>query len=200
MKWFNGDGSVSAFRVHCGKVHFKQRWVRTEKFVRERQAQRALAGKYRNKYTDAVEFKVRTTANTNVFYFAGKLLACKEDAPPYLMDPFTLETLGPEDFDGTLPSCTFTAHPKLDAETGELVFFGYEAKGDGTPDICFFTVGTDGRAKETVWTICPIVAMIHDFAVTKNWVRQTRRCWMFAFADWCRSSSRSFLRSAISSV
>ncbi|KAF2219597.1 carotenoid oxygenase [Elsinoe ampelina] len=168
--WFNGDGNISAFQIHAGKIHFKQRYVRTEKFVRERKAKRALVGKYRNKYTDAVEFKVRTTANTNVFYFNKKLLAIKEDAPPYSLDPRTLETIRLEDFDGQLPSTTFTAHPKVDPKTGELIGFGYEAKGDGTPDICYFNISPDGKFTETVWTICPVVAMIHDFAVTDNWI------------------------------
>ncbi|OAG07137.1 carotenoid oxygenase, partial [Paraphaeosphaeria sporulosa] len=168
--WFNGDGNVSAFQIKDGRCHFKQRYVRTEKFMRERQAKRALAGKYRNKYTDAVEFKVRTTANTNIVYFNGRLLACKEDAPPYSMDPRTLATLGLEDFDGQLPSLTFTAHPKLDNETGELLCFGYEAKGDGTPDVCYFSIDSTGRFTETVWLVSPIVAMIHDFAFTKNWI------------------------------
>ena len=104
-----------------------------------------LTGKYRNKYTDAVELKIRTTANTNVLYFNGRLLACKEDAPPYSLDPETLETIGLEDFNGQLPSLTFTAHPKLDPTTGELSCFGYEAKGDGTPDVCYFTVNKDNN-------------------------------------------------------
>ena len=129
-----------------------------------------LTGKYRNKYTDAVELKIRTTANTNVLYFNGRLLACKEDAPPYSLDPETLETIGLEDFNGQLPSLTFTAHPKLDPTTGELSCFGYEAKGDGTPDVCYFTVNKDNNVVETVWLISPVVAMIHDFAVTDNWV------------------------------
>lgn len=43
-QWFNGDGNVSAFRIQSGKVHFKQKYVRTEKFNKERQAQRALLG------------------------------------------------------------------------------------------------------------------------------------------------------------
>lgn len=86
------------------------------------------------------------------------------------MDPVTLETIGLDDFNGQLPSVTFTAHPKLDPETGELVCFGYEAKGDGTPDICLFTVEPKGNVKETVWLVSPVLAMIHDFAVTKNWV------------------------------
>lgn len=169
-KWFNGDGNISAFQITKGSVHFKQRYVRTEKFVREREAKRALLGKYRNKYTDAVEFKIRTTANTNVFYFNGKLLAMKEDAPPYTLDPRTLETIRLEDFDGQLPSVTFTAHPKLDPRTGELVCFGYEAKGDGTPDVCYFTFDKEGKMTQEVWLVCPVVAMIHDFAVTDNWV------------------------------
>ncbi|KAK1510212.1 9-cis-epoxycarotenoid dioxygenase 1 [Colletotrichum abscissum] len=168
--WFNGDGNVSAFCFHNGNVDFQQKYVRTEKFVREREANRALAGAYRNKYTDAVEFKVRTTANTNIFYFDKSLLAIKEDAPPYLMDPITLETKGLCDFDGQLPSCTFTAHPKLDPATGELVCFGYEAKGDGTPDVCYFSIAPDGKFLETVWLVAPVVGMIHDCAVTDNWV------------------------------
>lgn len=86
------------------------------------------------------------------------------------MDPVTLETIGLDDFNGQLPSVTFTAHPKLDPETGELVCFGYEARGDGTPDVCLFTVDPKGNVKETVWLVSPVSAMIHDFAVTKNWV------------------------------
>lgn len=173
-QWFNGDGNISAFNIKDGGCHFKQRYVRTEKFLRERKAKKALAGKYRNKYTDAVKFKIRTTANTNIVYFNGRLLACKEDAPPYSVDPKTLHTIGLEDFDGQLPSLTFTAHPKLDSETGELLCFGYEAKGDGTPDVCYFSIDSARRFTETVWLISPVVAMIHDFAVTKNWVRLVR--------------------------
>ncbi|KAH8646222.1 lignostilbene dioxygenase [Xylariales sp. PMI_506] len=168
--WFNGDGNVSAFRIKDGKCHFKQKYVRTEKFIREREAQRALLGKYRNKYTDAVEFKVRSTANTNVIYFNGRLLACKEDSPPYSLDPETLETIGIEDFDGQLPSLTFTAHPKLDNKTQELVCFGYEARGDGTRDVCYYTIDARGKFLETVWIVAPVAGMIHDFAVTDNWV------------------------------
>ena len=127
-------------------------------------------GKYRNKYTDAIAFQVRSTANTNIISFNGKLLALKEDSPPYAMDPNTLETIGLETFDGQLPSLTFTAHPKFDPVTRDLVCFGYEAKGDGTPDICYYSIGSDGKFKETVWLTCPVVGMLHDCAVTENYV------------------------------
>jgi carotenoid cleavage dioxygenase len=52
-----------------------------------------------------------------------------------------------------------------------MVCFGYEAKGDGTPDICYYNVSPDGKFTEVVWLVAPVVAMIHDFAVTDNWVR-----------------------------
>jgi carotenoid cleavage dioxygenase-like enzyme len=127
-------------------------------------------GKYRNKYTDAIAFHIRSTANTNIVYFNGKLLACKEDGPPFAMNPDTLETIGVCDFDGQLESATFTAHPKFDPNTGEMVCFGYEAKGDGTPDVCYYTFDAHGKLLQTVWLIAPVVAMIHDFAVTENHV------------------------------
>ncbi|KAL0471614.1 carotenoid oxygenase 1 [Neurospora intermedia] len=168
--WFNGDGNISGFYFKDGHVDLKQRYVRTEKFVREAEARRSLLGKYRNKYTDLVEFKIRSTANTNIVYWRGQLLALKEDSPPYAMDPETLETFGVYDFDGQLPSLTFTAHPKFDPVTREMVCFGYEAKGDGTRDICYYSFGRDGKIAETVWLVSPVCGMIHDFAVTENFV------------------------------
>lgn len=103
---------------------------------------------------------MRTTANTNIFPWMDKLLAIKEDAHPYAMDPRTLDTIGPYDFDGQLPSTTFTAHPKMDAATGEMLCFGYEAKGDGTPDVCFYTVAPEGKFTQTVWFTAPVVGLM----------------------------------------
>ncbi|THV45118.1 hypothetical protein BGAL_0528g00060 [Botrytis galanthina] len=143
--WFNGDGNVSAFRIADGHIDLKQRYVRTEKFTREAAARRALAGKYRNRYTDAVALKIKSTANTNVVYWHGKLLALKEDSPPYAMDPETLETIGLWDFDGQLPS-------------------------DATLDVCYYSIDATGMFNETVWLLAPICGMIHDFGITENYV------------------------------
>lgn len=43
-QWFNGDGNIAAFTIKDGSVSFRQRYVRTEKFTREREAKRALLG------------------------------------------------------------------------------------------------------------------------------------------------------------
>ena len=168
--FLNGDGAVSMFRFGGGHIDFRMRYVRTEKFRLERKARAALYGFYRNPYTDdpRVCGMDRGTANTNVVWHGGKLLALKEDARPMELDPYTLRTLGPWAFHGALQSLTFTAHPKADPQTGELVFFGYEAKGLTTPDIAFGTIDKEGRITREDWITAPYTSMVHDFAVTER--------------------------------
>jgi carotenoid cleavage dioxygenase-like enzyme len=169
--WFNGDGMVTAFRFQGGAVGLRQRWVRTEKFNLERAAGRALFGAYRNPLTDdeSVQGKVRGTANTNVVRHAGLLFALKEDSRPVAMDPHTLETIGEWDFHGKLTSETYTAHPKFDPETGEMLGFGYAAKGLLTRDIAYYAIDAAGHVTREVWFELPYYCMMHDFAVTRDY-------------------------------
>lgn len=168
----NGDGHVSMFRFHEGRVDFRCRYVRTAKFVVERNAGRALFGAYRNPYTDdpSVAGLSRGTANTNVLWHAGRMFALKEDSHPVEIDPLTLETLGSYDFSGALRSLTATAHPKVDPGTGALVFFGYAAKGEPTPDIAYYEADAAGNVVFERWFAAPYASMVHDFAVTENYV------------------------------
>jgi carotenoid cleavage dioxygenase len=94
--FINGDGAIDAIRIKDGHADFKQKYVRTSKFVIERAARQAVFGKYRNRYTDdpRVKHEIHSTANTHIVYFEKQLLALKEDSPPYAMDPHTLETKG----------------------------------------------------------------------------------------------------------
>lgn len=46
--WFDGDGMIDAFFFEDGRVHHKNRWVRTEKLVIEERAGRALFGGLRD--------------------------------------------------------------------------------------------------------------------------------------------------------
>ncbi|USP80527.1 hypothetical protein yc1106_07801 [Curvularia clavata] len=172
---FNGDGSVSAFRFENGHVDFRQRYVHTDRFKAETKARRALLGRYRNPYTDneMVRGIIRTASNTNIIFWRGVLLAMKEDGPPFAMDPITLETIGRYDFDGQVQSPTFTAHPKFDPDTGEMVCYGYEAGGDGhdaSCDIVVYTISKEGKKTEECWYKAPFCGMIHDCAITKNYL------------------------------
>lgn len=171
--FFNGDGMVCAFRFKAGRVHFRSRYACTERFLAERNAGKALFGAYRNPFTDdpSVAGKVRGTANTNVVVHGGRLLALKEDSPPTAMNPRTLETTESVfRFDGGLTSETFTAHPKVDPATGEMISINYEAKGLATADFTYCVINKEGKVTRELWLKAPYPAMIHDIGVTENYV------------------------------
>ncbi|UUQ67976.1 carotenoid oxygenase family protein [Pseudomonas fuscovaginae UPB0736] len=169
--FFNGDGLVSAFFFENGRVSLRRRYVKTDRLMAQRREGRSLNGIYRNVHTnDSKAAKNNTTANTTVLMYNGVLLAMKEDALPYAMDPITLETLGVHDFDAQIKAQTFTAHPKVDPVTGNLLAFSYEAKGDGSPDLAYFELAPDGTLQHEIWFQAPYAAMVHDFAVTEHHV------------------------------
>lgn len=168
---FNGDGMISMFRFQDGKVDFRQRWAKTDKWKLENAAGRALFGAYRNPLTDDAEVKgkIRGTANTNAFIHGGKLYALKEDSPALVMDPITLETQGYTDFDGKMTGETFSAHPKTDPVTGNLCSFGYASKGVLTRDMTYYEISPSGELLYEIWFEVPYYAMMHDFAITADY-------------------------------
>jgi carotenoid cleavage dioxygenase-like enzyme len=170
--YFNADGMVAMFRFENGYADFRSRYVRTPRFLAEREARRSLFGAYRNSYTDdpSVAGLSRGLANTNVYWHAGRLLASKEDSPPVQIDPDTLDTVGEFTWDGDLSSLTATAHPKIDPRDGSLVFFGYMAKGEATRDIAYYEADATGRIVHEAWFEAPYSSMVHDWAVTQNFV------------------------------
>ena len=169
--WFNGDGMVSMFRFRRGRIDFKQRRARTDKFILEERAGRPLFGAYRNPLTDdsSVRGRYRGTANTNVLVHGGRLLALKEDSPPLEMDPDSLETRGYTDFGGGVTSQTFTAHPKIDPRTGHMCAFGYAAKGLLTRDMAYYEISPLGRVEREVWFELPYYCMMHDYGLTEHY-------------------------------
>lgn len=173
----DGDGSVSAFRVRRGRVDMRMAYVETERYRLERRRGAALFGLYRNPFTHhpCVRAAVDSTANTNLVLWAGELLALKEVALPYSVDPDTLATRGYDPFggrEGAVKAKAFTAHPKVDPERKELVVFGYEAKGLATRDVVVYALDQAGDVVKdsVVWLESPWCAFIHDCAITENWV------------------------------
>lgn len=154
--WFFGDGMVHAFTLREGRAGYRNRWVRTPKFLAERQAGHALDGRFAG-----------GVANTNILIHAGRLLALEEADPPIEIDPATLETRAARDLGGAGP---VTAHPKIDPETGALRFFGYAAGGPFSPVIRFGSVDRDGRAGAMETFEAPYCSMVHDFIVTEHYV------------------------------
>jgi carotenoid cleavage dioxygenase len=170
---FDGEGHVSRFRFDNGRVSLKTRFVRNERYVAQEKAGKILFPMYRNPYLDdpSVKGKSRGTHNTHIIHHNGVLLALKEDSPPAALDLNTMATLDPVyRFNNQLKSAAFTAHPKLDSKTGNLIAFGYEAKGHNTTDVNVFEYTPKGKKVWDVWINVPYVGMLHDFAVTENYV------------------------------
>ncbi len=172
---FDGEGHVRLFRIRNGRVNYLTRYARTERFVAQEKAHRKLFPMYRNPAKDdpSVKGLSRSTANTHVMNHKGLILSLKEDSPPCAMDLNTLATVDPVyTFDGNLPrDRPFTAHPKVDSHTGNLVSFGYEAGGFGSNVVIAYELekGTGRKLWETRIET-PYPGMLHDFAVTENHV------------------------------
>ena len=89
-----------------------------------------------------------------------------EGALPTQLQPCTLETFGEYDFDGKLQTA-MTAHPKMDPETGEMLFFGYARSRRTSPTTSPTRTGRLVRSEEIdiAWP-----SMIHDFVTTRDYV------------------------------
>jgi carotenoid cleavage dioxygenase len=169
---FNSDGAVDMFRIRGGHVDFRTRYIRTPRYIAERKSRRALFGVYRNKYTNdpSVRDMSMNTGNTTPIVHAGKLFSLKESSPPMLLDPHTLKTVEEHDFGGRLTATSFTAHPKIDPRTGEMIAFSYEAKGDLTDDIAIHFFDPQGSLTRSVWLKPPVASMMHDWMITEKHV------------------------------
>lgn len=170
--WFDGDGLVHAWRMGAAGVRHDARLVNTAKVVAERAAGRALfpglvASPPRAEAVSGPDDLNR--ANTSVLYHHGRLLALWEAGSPYEIDPDTLATLGPYEFDGvgdgaSMRGVPFSAHPRTDAD-GSVWNFGYASAAGA---IVLWHVGQDGRLLRSARVEVDPVTMPHDFVVTER--------------------------------
>src|SRR6056297_2131377 len=75
--WFGGDGMLHMFRLHQGRVSYRNRWARTVKWTHEREAHQALFNPFNPMENDPSVAGVEQDglANTNVVWHGGRLLA-----------------------------------------------------------------------------------------------------------------------------
>jgi carotenoid cleavage dioxygenase-like enzyme len=156
--WFLGPGMVHGVRLRDGRAEwYRNRWVRSA------QVAEALGETWSG---GPVHAGMDFAANTHIVAHAGRLLATVEagSLPYQLTDD--LDTVGPCDFDGTLPG-GYAAHAKLDRRTSELHAVAYFWGWDHVQHV---VVGADGRVSHA--TDIPVAdgPMMHDFALTERYV------------------------------
>ncbi len=177
---FDGDGMVCAISFQNGRARFRNRFVQTEGYLAEQQAQKLL---YRGVFgtqkpggwlANCFDLNFKNIANTNVIYWGGKLLALWEAAEPYRLDPHTLETLGIDRLDGILhPGDGFSAHPRIDPhcqfDGGQPCLVNFALKAGVSSTITLYEFSPTGKLLRRHTHSIPGFAFMHDMAITPNY-------------------------------
>jgi all-trans-8'-apo-beta-carotenal 15,15'-oxygenase len=177
---FDGDGMICAITFDRGRVHFRNRHVRTEGFQAEQQAGkilfRGVFGTQRSggPLANWFDFKLKNIANTQVIYWGKKLLALWEAAEPHQLDPATLATIGLERFDGKLGKGEpFAAHPWIDPhsqyDNGRPTLVNFSIKAGLSFTLTVYELNLEGEIIYEQHYPLPGFPFIHDFAVTPNY-------------------------------
>ncbi|MFO0696960.1 MAG: carotenoid oxygenase family protein [Polyangiales bacterium] len=172
--WFDGDGMLHAATFREDGVHYRNRYVRTPKYVKETAAQRIVMRSFGQNAPGGVRKNLgrglANCANTSMVWHGGRLLCLWEAGRPWEVDPHTLETLGECDFDGKLTALhAFSAHGKLDPRTRCYINFGV-GLGPRGPGIHLYRVNPHGVIdRRGYFPVKVFGSFCHDFALTEHY-------------------------------
>jgi len=165
--WFDGDGMIHAVHLENGKASYRNRFIRTYAFEKERISGQALWRGILEPFVSGEDRGEKDTANTDLVWYNGRLLALWYlSGKPYEIDPHSLETRGVFDFAGRM-SCNVSAHAKVDPETGDLIMFDFSLYS--APYFKYGVASGDGKTIQMSPVEIPGPRYFHDIAITKNY-------------------------------
>lgn len=171
--WFDGDGMLHRITFNDDGIHYRNRYVRTPKYLAETAAQRIV---YRGFGHNAPGGPLKNAgrvpanaANTSLIWHGGHLLALWEGGRPWELDPVTLETLGEFNYGGRLkPWNAFSAHGSVDPRRGFYYNFGVGV-GPRGPGIHLYRVDPRGCLDRKGYFPIGSLPFCHDFALTEHY-------------------------------
>lgn len=167
--WFDGDGMLHGVRIRDGRASYRNRYVRTQGWLEEHRAGKSLSDGLlcQPNYLRIArgEDGYKNAANTALVWHNQRLLALWEGGAPHQIHIPDLETVGRYTFNNRLKH-NFTAHPKIDPATGEMIFFGYQPT---RPYLQTSIANARGEIVRTIGIDLPHPVMMHDFGITPNY-------------------------------
>lgn len=166
--WFDGDGMVHGIRFINGQAEYSAKYIKTEVLAQEQEAGEALWTGILERPRRRLPVPIKDTANTDLTWHNGQLIASWWlSGLPYALTP-ELETLGRASFTEALPKgASVAAHPKVDPNTGELIFFGYNLFKK--PYYGYGVADAQGMLKHFTFVDTPNAHIQHDIAITQNY-------------------------------
>jgi len=165
---FDGDGMIHAIEFSGGQVRYRNRFIQSEGFKLE-QAHGDWLYKGMNSLMDPTPSALpqgapgaKNLANTAFAFHNNTLYALHEPSQPTVIELPSLATRGPTDFDGKLTH-PFTAHPKIDQLSGEMMAYGYSFQA---PFVTYSIIDKTGRLVHSTPITIPRSIFMHDFAAT----------------------------------
>ncbi|MEA5510075.1 carotenoid oxygenase family protein [Crocosphaera sp. UHCC 0190] len=126
--WFDGDGAILAVHFSAAGATATYRYVNTQGYQKEAEAHQFLYPNYGmtvpGPFWKTWGKDVKNAANTSVLALPDKLLALWEGGNPYALDLDNLETKGLDNLSILTITEPFSAHPKIEAKTGNIYNFG----------------------------------------------------------------------------
>jgi carotenoid cleavage dioxygenase-like enzyme len=172
---FDGDGMVHIVGFRDGKAFYRNRFVRTDGFLAENEAEGPLWPGLAEPVSLAkrddgwgARGLMKDASSTDVIVHRGTALTSfYQCGDVYRLNPYTGDTLGKESWNGAFPfDWGVSAHPKVDDRTGELLFFNYSKQA---PYMHYGVVDANNDLVHYVDVPLPGPRLPHDMAFTQNY-------------------------------
>jgi all-trans-8'-apo-beta-carotenal 15,15'-oxygenase len=197
--YLDGDGYLCKISFTPeGKAYFDSKFIRTEEYVQEA-AQNSFL--YRSAFgmqkpggllANILDIHLKNPSNTNIVSWGSKFLSLYEAGVPYLIDPYTLDTIGKGALSNFLSERTpidtgvsalnsflngwkaMTAHPRFDPIQDRMVTWTWHTRVNlGRPnELVLDIVEYDQQWKQKAHTLHSMIGAVvnpHDFALTQSY-------------------------------
>ncbi len=170
--WFDGDGAI--LRIHFGDsgATGTYRYVKTQGYLDEQKQDSFIYPNYgmtaKGAFWNNWLKPVKNAANTSVLALPDRLLALWEGGKPHALDLETLTTVGIDDLFGLTDKQSFSAHPKVDAVTGEIFNYGVSSGANTTLNL--YCCDRYGKVQQHNSHTLSGLPMIHDFCIAGQYM------------------------------